>query len=286
MGAKGKGRLAMTEQDDGKASDRSDYYSSRFARFGDDLAAEMRREVFGEDLGQSGWSTAAELPELADLLRLNTDSQVLDVACGPGGWSLALVERTRCRLTGLDVEPGGIAHASAQAAARGLADRATFVVADCAGRLPFENGSFDAILCSDAICHLRDRFGTLAEWARLLRAGGRLVFTDPAVVTGAVAKSELDIRTTPGFFLFVPPGLDEAAIAAAGLTLLRQEDRTATTAETASRWHAARSRRAAALERIEGAAPFEQRQRFFATTAELAQSRRLSRFLYVAEKPA
>jgi SAM-dependent methyltransferase len=276
----------MTEQDEGSASGRTDYYSVRYARFGDELAAEMRREVFGEDLGQSGWASAAELPALADLLRLGTESRVLDVACGPGGWSLALVERTGCRLTGLDVEAGGIAHATAQAAARGLANRATFAVADCAGRLPFDDGSFDAILCSDAICHLRDRFGTLSEWARLLHAGGRLLFTDPAVLTGAVAKSELDIRTAPGFYLFVPPGLDEAAIAAAGLTLLRREDRSAATAETAARWHAARAGRAVVLERVEGAAQFEQRQRFFATTAELARSRRLSRFLYVAEKPA
>jgi SAM-dependent methyltransferase len=276
----------VVEQGDESTRGRSDYYSTRYARFGDDLAAEMRREVFGEDLGQSGWTTASELPELVDLLRLGSDRQVLDVACGPGGWSLALVERTGCRLTGLDVEPGGIAHASDQAAARGLADRATFVVADCAGRLPFEDGSFDAILCNDAICHLQDRFGTLAEWARLLGAGGRLVFTDPGVLTGAVAKTELDVRSTSGFFLFVPHGLDAAAIAAAGLILLRQEDRTATIAETASRWHAARARRAAAVERMEGTAAFEQRQRFFATTAELARSRRLSRFLYVAEKPA
>jgi SAM-dependent methyltransferase len=276
----------MSQQDEGSAGGRSDYYSTRYARFGDDLAAEMRREVFGEDLGQSGWTTASELPELVSLLQLRRDSHVLDVACGPGGWSLALVERTGCRLTGLDVEPGGIAHATAQAAARGLTDRTTFVVADCAGRLPFDDRFFDAILCNDAICHLRDRFGTLAEWARLVRTGGRIVFTDPGVLTGAVAKTELDVRSTSGFFLFVPPGLDEAAIAAAGLTLLRQEDRTATIAETASRWHAARARRAAAVERMEGAAAFGQRQRFFATTAELARSRRLSRFLYVTEKPA
>jgi SAM-dependent methyltransferase len=170
------------------------------------------------------------------------------------------------------------------AAARGLADRATFVVADCAGSLPFEDGSFDAILCNDAICHLPDRCGTLAEWARLLRGGGRLVFTNPGVLTGEVAKAELDIRATSGFFLFVPPGLDEAAIAAGGLTLLRKEDRSATMAETAARWHAARAGRAAAVERMEGTASFERRQRFFAMTAELARSRRLSRFLYVVEK--
>src|SRR3954447_13061957 len=93
---------------------------------------------------------------------------------------------------------------------------------DCGASLPFGDGSFDAVLCIDAIGHLPDRFGTLAEWARLLRPGGRLVFTDPAVLTGAVAKGELDVRAI-GFFLVVPPGLDEAAIQAAGLNLTRCE---------------------------------------------------------------
>jgi len=82
----------------------------------------------------------------------------------------------------------------------------------------------------------------------------------------------------------VPPALNEKAIEAADLTLLRCEDRTALTAEIASRWHAARLRRAAVLQGEEGVDWFDQRQRFLAMTAELAGSRRLSCFLYLAEK--
>ena len=146
------------------------------------------------------------------------------------------------------------------------------------------DSSFDAVLCIDAIVHFRDRFGTLRDWARLLRIGGRVVFTDVAVITGTVSKSELDARTVTGFFLLVPPGVNEEAIRDAGLTLVRSEDRTAAVAELADRWHAARVRHAAACQREEGAEGFERRQRYYATAAELARSRRLSRFLYVAEK--
>jgi len=273
----------MTTQDDGHAGG-FNFYGPQYARFDSALAVELRREVYGEDIGQQGWRTAAEQTEIAGLLRPAPDSHVLDVACGAGGPSLALAERTGCRLTGLDAEAAGIAHAEAQASARGLADRATFAVFDCGGRLPFEDGRFDAVLCIDAICHLPDRFATVSEWARLLRAGGRLLFSDPAILTGPVAKSTLDIRAAAGFFLVVPPGLNEKAIEAAGLTLLLCEDRTAATSEIAARWHAARLRRADVLQREEGADWFVQRQRFLATTAELAASRRLSRFLYVAEK--
>lgn len=275
----------MTGQDESHASGGFNFYGPQYARFNSELSAELRREVYGEDIGQQGWRTAAEQAEIADLLALDRDRRVLDVACGAGGPSLALVDRTGCRLTGLDAEAAGIDHARAQASARGLADRATFIALDCGGRLPFEDTAFDAVLCIDAICHLPDRFATLSEWARLLHQGGRLVFTDPAVVTGAVAKSALDVRAAAGFFLFVPPGFNDKAIEAAGLTLLHCDDRSAATAEIAARWYDARLRHAAALRPEEGADWFDKRQRFLAVTADLAASRRLSRFLYVAEKP-
>lgn len=274
----------MTGPDEIRANEGFDFYSGHYGRFDSELAAEVRREAYGEDLGQTGWRTAAEQAEIAGHLRLRPGSCVLDIACGAGGPSLALVERTGCQLTGVDIEPVGIAHANVEARARGLADRSTFAVVDCSGRLDFEDGAFNAVLCIDAISHLPDRFRTLSEWARLLRRSGRLLFTDSSVLTGAVAKSELDIRGGIGFFLLVPPGLDEEAIEAAGLTLLMREDRTAATAEAAASLHAARARRAAALQREEGSDWFGQRQRLLATTAELAESRRLSRFLYLAEK--
>jgi SAM-dependent methyltransferase len=267
------------------ANGRFDFYGAHYGRFGSGLMAALRCHVYSEDLGQTGWRSAAEQAEIGDLLRLGPDLHLLDIACGSGGPSLALAERTGCRVTGLDLEPAGIAHAEAQAARRGLADRAVFRALDCGGRLPFGDGAFDAVLCVDSIVHLPDRFGTLREWARLLRPGGRLLFTDTAVLTGAVAKAELDLRASIGPFLLVPPGLNEEAIAAAGLALRRREDCTSATAEIAARWHAVRARHAAELEREEGADWFAQRQRFLTATAELAESRRLSRFLYLAEKP-
>ena len=275
----------MPVQDEGRVSGGFNFYGPQYARFGSALAAELRREVYGEDIGQQSWRTAAEQAEIAELLRLVPDSHVLDIACGAGGPSLALVERTGCRLTGLDIEAAGIAYAEAQASMRGLGDRTAFVILDCGMVLPFADGTFDAVLCIDAINHLRDRCATLSEWARLLRPGGRLVFTDPAVLTGAIAKSEFDIRAI-GFFVLVPPGFNEEAIKAAGLALLCRDDRTAATAEIAARWHAVRARRAALLQHEEGVDWFEQRQRFLATAAGLAGSRRLSRLLFVAEKPA
>ena len=261
-----------------------DFYGAHYARFASPLAAAIRREVYGQDLGQTGWRSAAEQAEIASSfgsgprraarhrLRLRRPD------AGPRG-------ADGCRVVGLDVEPAGIARAQ-EAAARGAGIPRRVPRADCGGPLPFPDATFDAVLCVDAINHLPDRLGVLREWARLLRPGGRLLFTDPVVLTGAVAKAELDVRADLGFYLFVPPGVDEAAIAAAGLTALRADDRTAAVAEIAGRWQAVRARHAEALEREEGAAWFARRQRFLAITAELAADGRLSRFMHLAEKPA
>lgn len=270
----------MTNRNEG----RTDYYTVKYAFFESDVATKLRGEVFGEDIGQQGWRTAAEQAEIAAFAGIGKASHVLDVCCGSGGPSLALVERTGCRLTGIDREEAGIAHARAQASARGLSDRAIFSLADCAGMLPFEDSSFDVVLCIDAIPHLPNRFGTLREWTRLLRHSGRVVFTDNAVITGEIAKSELDLRTASGFFLFVPPGFNEEAIKAAGLTLLQCDDSTDAMAEIGARMCAARLRHATALEQEEGADGFQKRQGLYAIATDLAKSHRLSRFLYVAEK--
>lgn len=269
----------------GLSDGQDNFYGPQYARMDSELAAEIRREVFGHDIGQESWRSAAEQAELGDLLKLGSESRALDVACGGGGPSLALAEHTGCRIVGVDIEPEGTAHANALAARRNLADRATFVAWDCNQRLPFDDAAFDAVLCMDSILHLDDRVAVVADWARLLRTGGRLVFTDPLIVTGPLAKGEIDGRAALGpHLLFVPPGFNEGAIRAAGLALIASEDRAAAQAEVASRWHGARLRRQNLLRQDEGDW-FEPRQLMLKTTADLAASGRLSRFLYIAEKP-
>jgi SAM-dependent methyltransferase len=270
----------MTED---RSAHRFEFYAAQYARFAEDVAAEIRRDVYGEDLGQQGWRTLEEQAQIAELI--GPRAHVLDVACGSGGPSLALVARTGCRLTGVDIEPAAIAHAQRLAVERGLAERADFSALDCSSRLPFADGSFDVVVCIDAVSHLKDRFAVLSDWSRLLRPGGRLLFTDSAVLTGQVTIDELVVRSSVGPFLFVPPGLNESAVAQAGLLLESFENRTRAVADIAERQHAARERHAADLIRTEGSEWFLKRQRFLAMTTALASDGRLSRYLYVADKP-
>lgn len=261
------------------------HYSANYKNFESELYAEIRREAFGVDIGQSSWITADEQDRGLKLLHLGPGKNLLDVACGSGGPALRLAELTGCSLVGVDVHEDAVKTANSLSAQRELSARAKFQAADASGELPFPEACFDAITCIDAINHLPNRPQVVAEWTRLLKPGGRLLFTDPITLTGPLTNEEMTIRSSIGFFLFVPAGYDEQVIASCGLRMILCEDATANMANLAQRRREARAKRADVLRKIEGEQTFEKQQTFFEVAARIAKERRLSRFLYVAEKP-
>jgi len=264
--------------------DVEDHYSAHYRDFAADVYGEVRREAFGDDLGQNSWLTASELERFASQLKLLPTVRVLDVGCGSGGPAVQLAQSSGCEIVGVDLFPEAVANGNRIAHEVGLEARARFVQADASQALPVESGSFDAILCIDAVNHLRGRPTVFADWARVLAPGGRLLFTDPVTVTGVLGSDELAIRTSIGYFVLVPPGENERLLTAAGLSLLSVEDTTESLAQVARRRGDARSERAEALRPLEGDETYEGRQRFFEIVATLADERRLSRLLYLAEK--
>jgi SAM-dependent methyltransferase len=271
----------MSEDEAAKAR----HYGSYYRDFAAEVYAEIRRAEFGEDLGQNNWQTRAELDGFAGQLELSADVQLLDVACGAGGPGVQLARVSGGSLTGVDREQEGLANGRRLAKEAGLGARARFVQADASEPLPFPDGSFDAILCLDALNHLPGRAGVFADWARLLTPGGRLLVTDPVTITGLVSSQELATRSSIGYFDFAPPGEDERLLGAAGLKVLAVEDLTDTVAAVARGRCTVRAERAEEIRQIEGEEGFERRQRFLDVVATLARERRISRFSFLAEKP-
>jgi cyclopropane fatty-acyl-phospholipid synthase-like methyltransferase len=262
-----------------------DLYNNVYSDFGSDAELAVRREAYGEDLGQSSWLTAAEWLGFADRLSIDAGSEVLEVGSGSGGPAVYLAAARGCRITGVDINEHGVRNARALAESRGLADRARFETVDAGRPLPFGENRFDAIVSNDAMCHIAGRPVVLRDWYRVLRPGGRALFTDALVLTGPVSHEELATRSSIGYYLFVPPGANERMLQEAGFEVKAVEDVTANAAEVASRWHDARARHRAALVDREGEANFEGLQRFLRCVHTVSEERRLSRFAYLAEKP-
>jgi SAM-dependent methyltransferase len=96
---------------------------------------------------------------------------VAEICCGQAD-ALALVRERVREGVGVDVSPVML-----EAAAARLPEM-TFVQGD-ATRLPLEGASFDCVVMSGGVHHVRDRRGLFREVARVLRPGGCFVFREP-----------------------------------------------------------------------------------------------------------
>lgn len=201
-----------------------------------------------------------------------------------GGPTVYLAAARNCRVTGVDINEHGVRNARALADSRGLSEQVRFEVVDASRPLPFPAECFDAVVSNDAMCHIANRVAALREWHRVLRPGGRALFTDAMVLSGIVSHEELATRSSIGFYLFVPPGANEAMLREAGFTVLTVQDVTDNAAEVAARWFAARARHREPLLAREGEANFQGLQRFLECIHTLSVERRLSRFAYLAQK--
>ncbi len=117
------------------------------------------------------------LPELSELTGIK---RVLDVACGPGGWALDLAQKFQhLQVQGIDVDPGMIDYATAQAKAGGL-DNATFRVMNALEPLDFPDNTFDLVNARFLAGFVpRDRwFQVIMEMRRILRPGGIIRWTE------------------------------------------------------------------------------------------------------------
>jgi 2-polyprenyl-3-methyl-5-hydroxy-6-metoxy-1,4-benzoquinol methylase len=120
----------------------------------------------------------------ARLLELvGSGKRVLDVGCSSGYLARLLVERG-CVVVGVERDP------AAAEAARAVCE--DVLVGDVETmEPPFEDGSFDVVLCGDLIEHLRDSEMFLARVRPLLARGGRVVLSTPNVANWSMRLSLL-----------------------------------------------------------------------------------------------
>jgi ubiquinone/menaquinone biosynthesis C-methylase UbiE len=102
----------------------------------------------------------------------------LEIGPGPGYLGLEWLKNTQgTTLKGLHISADMIAVAERNATAYGLSERVEYVHSSGA-RLPFEDGSFDAVFTASSLHEWSEPQKTFHEIWRVLKAGGRLLISD------------------------------------------------------------------------------------------------------------
>jgi SAM-dependent methyltransferase len=264
----------------------ADGYESFYREFDSPLMRQLRREAYGEDIGQHSWVNAEELRADIRRLKLSPSSRFLDLGCGPCGPLTFILATVGCPGTGVELSSSALQVGRARAVSLGIDPLLSVREGDLNEPLPFGAHSFDAAMSLDVVLHLRDRSKLFDELARLLAPGGRFLFTDAGVVTGSVSNEEVRNRSVHGYTQFVAAGWNEGLIASAGLRLLDTQDRTMSVLENASGRLAAMQAHRAELEQVSGPAEFERQRAYLETVVELSRRRAVSRVMYLAEASA
>jgi SAM-dependent methyltransferase len=180
------GIYAMTQK---PAAEKVDLYNSAYGNYGAEVYRQIRVETYGEDLGQTSWVTTDESAEIMRLLALTRDSHVLEIGSGSGRYALQIATTTGCRVLGADINEPGVQNANQLAVAENLAERVKFEKRDASQPLRFSDASFDAVFSNDVLCHIPGRDKLLRELHRVLKPGGRLLFSDALVIGGVISRS-------------------------------------------------------------------------------------------------
>ena len=104
--------------------------------------------------------------------------EVLDVATGTGAVARELLRQKGCAVVGVDQSPEMLA------VAREHLPATVKLVEASAEHLPFEDASFDALTVTYLLRYVDDPGATLAELARVVRAGGTVASLEFAVPAG------------------------------------------------------------------------------------------------------
>jgi len=129
-------------------------------------------------LGDSFHPGGLKLTErFGQLLYLDRNSRVLDVASGRGTSALFLAEVFGCEVVGLDFSQQNVQRANIEADERSLSALIHFEQGD-AESLSFPDGSFNAVICECAFCTFPDKSKAASEFTRVLKPGGNVGISD------------------------------------------------------------------------------------------------------------
>lgn len=209
-------------------------------------------------------------------------ARVLDVGCGNGAPALQLAQAREVEVLGISVSERQVARGNEGAQAAGLADRVSFEQID-AMHLPFPDASFDHAWALESMLHMPDKGQVLAEMARVVRPGGRVVLADMTFQELAPEQqSEVTVSDHTVYAALATLEEYEKHISAAGLVT---QDVTDVTKETSRNYQEYVDWMTANRDRYVDILGVEGFQMFVGNQAALGQMPELGYVLITAQRP-
>ncbi|MFD6160007.1 methyltransferase domain-containing protein [Nocardia sp. NPDC060256] len=237
---------------------------------------------WGGYVGQLSWTTRDQLRGLTRVSALAPRTMGLDLCCGTGGIARYLAESTGCAMTGIDYSEPAIA--IARRAATAVDPPIRFDHGD-ARELPYAAATFDAVISVDSLVIVPDRHRVIAECARVLKPGGRLVFTDE-VLTGAFPRDAETLRALSVYGRLFPqtPSGYRRLLIHAGFVDIDIRDSTAMFVAINRRWAESYRRFEAQGREVLGDKLFDDGLAFFETLGEQGAAGRLGQVRVLATR--
>ena len=161
----------------------SEHFADEYRRAQTPIMLDLERAVCGCDYGGTSWTTREEAEQMGWLLELGEGKRLLEIGAGSGWPALFLAGETGCDATLADLPFEALRIAADRVAREPLAGDVSLVVADGAA-LPFKAGMFDAVSHSDVLCCLAPKRDVLKECRRVIRHGGKMVFSVISIAPG------------------------------------------------------------------------------------------------------
>jgi sarcosine/dimethylglycine N-methyltransferase len=187
-----------------------DYYNSQDA---DNFYAtiwggeDIHVGIYENDSQDIAAASRRTVETMASRINIDSSSSVLDIGAGYGGAARYLAHTYGCNVTCLNLSEVENQRNRQLNTEQGI-EQSIDVIDGSFEDLPFQDYRFDVIWSQDALLHSGDRARVLEEAARVLRPGGRIIFTDPMATEQAskqdlqpiLQRIQLDTLATPTFY--------------------------------------------------------------------------------------